>query len=243
MSSKFLMTQREIAEASGYSQQFISKIINGDSRPHPDTAEELEKATGICREAWLWPEERHWNPYIPFADARSCLHCSLRISRVQKWKEVALSLIEKNPSRKGLQELLEGIVQFNNYDTEFLHMCYGRIDENGIEKLAWVGYDATPEVITEEYAMARFPWAWQLLKSGQDIYLPYVHEQLPVEAPVDLAWVKKKGHKSVYVIQADGFFFQMSAFLESDHIILDPKQFEGIKEIIRSLKPFIEHLL
>ena len=218
MSSKFLMTQREIAEASGYSQQFISKIINGDSRPHPDTAEELEKATGICREAWLWPEERHWNPYIPFADARSCLHCSLRISRVQKWKEVALSLIEKNPTREGLQELLEGIVKFNNYDTEFLHMCYGRIDENGIEKLAWVGYEILPEVVTEEYAM-------------------------PVEAPVDLAWARKKGHKSVYVIQADGFFFQISAFLESDHIILDPKQFEGIKEIIRSLKPFIEHLL
>lgn len=243
MSSKFLMTQREIAEASGYSQQFISKIINGDSRPHPDTAVELEKATGICREAWLWPEERHWNPYIPFADARSCLNCSLRISRVQKWKEVALSLIEKNPTREGLQELLEGIVKFNNYDTEFLHISHGRIDESGFEKLARVGYEILPKVVTEEYAMARFPWAWQQLKSGQDLYLPYVHEQLPVEAPADLAWARKKGFKSVYFIQADGFFFIINAFLESDHIILDPKQFEVIKEIIRSLKPFIEHLL
>ena len=244
MGSKFLMTQKEIAEASGYSQQFISKIINGDASPHPSTAVELEKATGICREAWLWPEERHWNPYIPFSNARSCLSCSLRISRVKKWREVALRVIEKNPSREGLEELLEGIVAFNNYDTSFIHMAYCVWREDGCEMLARVGYKVLPDYVTDEIANARFPWTWKLLRAGSDLCFPYIQESLPPEeASVDLAWVRKKGHRSAYILQADGFFFQMASFFEGGHIIIDPKQFEGIKDIIRMLRPFIEHLL
>ena len=59
--SRFLMTQQEIAEKAGISQQMVSYIINGDRIPSIEVAVKLEKATGFARESWLFPE-RHYNP-------------------------------------------------------------------------------------------------------------------------------------------------------------------------------------
>ncbi len=41
----------------------IAKILNGEKRPSPELAKELERVTGVTRLAWLYPDEFH-NPYI-----------------------------------------------------------------------------------------------------------------------------------------------------------------------------------
>jgi transcriptional regulator with XRE-family HTH domain len=41
----------------------IAKILRGDRRPSPELAKALEKATGIPRLCWLYPEEFP-NPYL-----------------------------------------------------------------------------------------------------------------------------------------------------------------------------------
>lgn len=245
MSSKFLMTQREIAEASGYSQQFISKIINGDSRPHPDTAEELEKATGICREAWLWPDDRHWNPYIPFSDAKPCLTCRFRFSRIKRWRDIGVEHLKANPTREGLKELLEGIAMFNNFNVENMLLGYCAVRDDHIEILARIGRRVVKtDNVDWEYAENRFPWFWtQVVKEQSDMYFPHLHRDIPTEAQTDLNWVLKHGHRSVYVAMADRFYFQITAFAPEDFFLIDPNSFEQIKENTATLRPFIEHLL
>ena len=62
-----LLTQSEIANRAGLSQQAVSMILNGDREVSKGAAERLELATAVCRTAWLWPEHI-FNPYIPFDD-------------------------------------------------------------------------------------------------------------------------------------------------------------------------------
>lgn len=66
-----LLKQNEIAFRSGHHQSTISKILNGDRMPSSQMAVDLELATGVCRMAWVFPE-KHFNPYIPFDDAKRC---------------------------------------------------------------------------------------------------------------------------------------------------------------------------
>ena len=79
---KVLMIQQEIADKVGHSQSHIHYILKGDRTPSVKVAVKLEEATGICREAWLWPE-RHLNPYMPFTDATICMSCPHRITRMK----------------------------------------------------------------------------------------------------------------------------------------------------------------
>ena len=82
-----LLTQQQIAERAGISQPMVGYILRGDRTPSVETAIKLEKATAVCREAWLWPADRHWNPYIPMTDSIRCTHCENRIGRVQQLVE------------------------------------------------------------------------------------------------------------------------------------------------------------
>lgn len=57
------LSQKELARKIGVTQQYISFITNGKRTPSPGMAAQLEKATGIKREAWVWPA-KYGNPYI-----------------------------------------------------------------------------------------------------------------------------------------------------------------------------------
>jgi len=98
MGYNFLLTQSEIAQAAGRSQSSIHYILNGDRMPSIETALRLEKATGICREAWFFPE-RHWNPYIPFDNIQSCSRCPNRPARINKSIEMAETHFEQAENR------------------------------------------------------------------------------------------------------------------------------------------------
>ena len=56
----------------------ISYILQGKRSPSVGMAEALEDATGICREAWLFPK-LHWNPYMKETGSNlPCLTCHRR---------------------------------------------------------------------------------------------------------------------------------------------------------------------
>jgi hypothetical protein len=59
----------------------VHYILKGDRTPSPEMSVAIEGATGVCREAWLWPE-RHWNPYIPVVDTFHCPECPNRIRSI-----------------------------------------------------------------------------------------------------------------------------------------------------------------
>ena len=77
------LTQQEIADITDFSQSYVHYILKCDRKPSVESAEKLEIATGVCREAWLCPE-RHYNPYIPFYHGNNCLGCENRKDRT-KW--------------------------------------------------------------------------------------------------------------------------------------------------------------
>jgi len=104
---KILLTQSEIAKAAIRSQSSIHYILNGDRMPSLKTALSLERATGICREAWLFPE-RHWNPYIPFENIQSCSTCSNRPARINKSIEMAETHFEQAENKR---EAFKGVVE------------------------------------------------------------------------------------------------------------------------------------
>jgi len=107
--SKSLMTQFEIAQAANLSQPMIHYILNGDRMPSIETALKLERATGICREAWLFPE-RHYNPYIPFENVRNCATCHNRPNRVLKSIEMAEAHFEQAENKR---EAFKGVVDIH----------------------------------------------------------------------------------------------------------------------------------
>jgi len=93
-----LLNQSELAGFTGLTQPAIHYILNGDRSPTTETAETLEAATGICREAWVFPE-RHYNPYIPMIDPLECrcFICPNREWRSYRVLSYGMNLLQ-NPS-------------------------------------------------------------------------------------------------------------------------------------------------
>ncbi len=58
-----MKTQKELAYQIGRTPKYVSDIFVNRVTPGRETAERLEKATGIPAHAWLWPD-RFENPYI-----------------------------------------------------------------------------------------------------------------------------------------------------------------------------------
>lgn len=64
-----LKTQKEIAKLSRHSPVSVNYICKGVRPCGRRMAEDLEEATGIGREAWVWPS-RWFNPYIEGSSSR-----------------------------------------------------------------------------------------------------------------------------------------------------------------------------
>jgi hypothetical protein len=139
---KVLMTQSEIAEGSGCTQTMIHYIINGDRRPSPELSETLEKATGICREAWLWPE-LHWNPYIPMTDPSVCLSCVRREYRVEMSCKIGLRLFKDAPCRDTFPQLLKVSEVMHGLDDR-VRMAIREISDDGLHLISFRGISKVP---------------------------------------------------------------------------------------------------
>jgi hypothetical protein len=58
-----LKSYADIAKAARVSAVSVGFICKGERAPSRKMAEDLEFATGIPREAWMWPD-RWYNPYV-----------------------------------------------------------------------------------------------------------------------------------------------------------------------------------
>jgi hypothetical protein len=68
------------------SGRYVDFIFSQQRRPSPDVARALERATGIDRRAWLWPDEFP-NPYIDtHTSARSV---AVKVEKVEMEEKTA----------------------------------------------------------------------------------------------------------------------------------------------------------
>lgn len=132
---RILMTQKEMAKAAGCTQAAISQYLKGDRVPSVKRAEHLEKATGICREAWLWPD-RHWNPYQPFASAQLCFGCPFRAVRIKRVMDLGLEHFRKaKDKRAAFQDLAEIGTVMSGYNNNVL-LSFREITDDSLKTLA-----------------------------------------------------------------------------------------------------------
>lgn len=167
---KIQLNQNEIAKGAGLSQQKISYIIKRDRTPSIEDTIKLEKATGICREAWVFPD-RCWNPYMPFAESRYCGGCPKKGIRFSMIKEQAFRFAEKFPDRKGLTAALEVIQIYENWP-DSVWCGFSQITPEGLEFI--VGFEDgvyKPEPLIPN---KKFKHVIEKLKSGQPILSPFM---------------------------------------------------------------------
>lgn len=119
----FILTQAQTADRSGLAQSHISMILRGDRQPTIESSEKLEAATGVCREAWLWPD-RHWNPYVPFmSKPNTCLGCANRKGRVKWLVDRCMALVDNAENKiESEQTCLNVFKTMGGYDD---NVAYG----------------------------------------------------------------------------------------------------------------------
>lgn len=132
MSCKVLYSQRQLGEGAGISQQMVSYILKGDRQPSIEIASKLENATGICREAWLWPE-RHFNPYIPFSDVMVCVTCKNVIGRVKAANKIFLRIFRET---KDFDLLVEAARVYHGIRNEEIDFRYREVRPDGFHILS-----------------------------------------------------------------------------------------------------------
>ena len=163
--SRFLMTQQEIAEKAGISQQMVSYIINGDRTPSIEVAVKLEKATGFPRESWLFPE-RHYNPYIPLLDWHDpgWEVCKYRIAMVNYVTDLMLEDFSKH---RDFHRMLEISSSFQGFDNKEIVLTFRIVTRRGLELLA-----STANVFKIHHG-DEFRWLYERSVAGLSVHVPY----------------------------------------------------------------------
>jgi len=162
---RLLMSQKEIAEKAGISQQMVSYIINGDRTPSIEVAVKLEKATGFPRESWLFPE-RHYNAYIPLLDGQDpgWEVCKYRIDLVNH----ITGLMLEDFSRHGnFQRMIEISSSFQGFDIKEIVMTFRVVTRRGLELLA-----SSANVYKINHG-DEFRWLYERAVAGLSVHVPY----------------------------------------------------------------------
>jgi plasmid maintenance system antidote protein VapI len=197
---KVLMTQQEIADKIGHSQSHIHYILNGDRTPSVMMAVELEEATGICREAWLWPE-RHFNPYMPFTDATICMSCPNRITRMKYITGKCVALVRDAKDKiQALKDVIE-IAHVCNGFTNDVTMSLRKVTPKGLELLAAKGDWTAPQILTDEM----FPWGLKEMRAGRTVHVPVFSWDLSPEATQERAFGDRMGIRCLLALTSGKF--------------------------------------
>jgi plasmid maintenance system antidote protein VapI len=192
---KVLMTQREIADKVEHSQSHIHYILKGDRTPSLKMAEDLENATGICREAWIWPD-RHFNPYMPFTDATQCMSCRNRITRMRMVTEKCVELVRGAEDKlQALKDVIE-IAHVCNGFTNDVTMSLRLITPKGLELLAAKGDWTAPQILTDEM----FPWGLKKMRARETVHIPVYPWDLPLEATKERAFGDRMGFRCLLAL-------------------------------------------
>jgi transcriptional regulator with XRE-family HTH domain len=227
---KCLMTQSEIAEASGRSQASIHYILNGDRTPSIDMALSLEHGTGICREAWLFPE-RHWNPYIPFENIQGCATCPNRFNRIMKSIEVAETYFEKAENkREAFKDLIEIYKTYTGINQAVF--VWRELVPEGLKLLACsCSRDTDCQPVLELLPKDPFKRLYKLALNEQVIVIPNFPLGIVESGAEEINLYFKKRLKSKFSIARGGLFFSMY----SDVISLNWSN-DGVKHAIKHVE-------
>jgi transcriptional regulator with XRE-family HTH domain len=203
---KILMTQQEIAEATGRTQPFIHYILKGDRSPSISFSTKLEEATGICREAWMFPE-RHWNPYIPFNDLIACITCPNRPARIKKSIEMSEIHFEQAENKR---EAFKGLVEIKKTYTGIKNVVFiwREIVPEGLKLLACTerdDYQTTPELLPNDSFKRLYQWALD----EQSIVIPHFPYDISKSWAEEINLFFKMKLKSMLSIARDDLFFCM----------------------------------
>jgi transcriptional regulator with XRE-family HTH domain len=166
-SDSVLMTQAEIAKCTGISQPMISRILRGDKQVRPESAVLLELCTGICREAWFWPEE-HWNPYMPFTNETRCLTCHKRFKRLENSVRMTLDHFRKAKDMKHAFKYLMKLFKKYYGASNDIELIFAEVREAGLHLIC----SSKPKsdyqsILTVE----EWPWLNKFAKSGKSIFV------------------------------------------------------------------------
>lgn len=163
------ITQTEISRLVGVTQSMISQILSEHRTPSAFTAEALEEATGICREAWIWPE-RHFNPYFKKKyKAQRCCFCD-NFPKVLLNRTKLFLRFMKKINKSSQYDLLEMFLQwFNGFykDPESQTCIIYKIDNNKI----WTFLQKGKFINPDRYCLSDFNWLFKKLKENDEIYL------------------------------------------------------------------------
>jgi hypothetical protein len=223
--AKILMTQSDIAEAARRSQASIHYIFNGDRMPSIEMALDLESATGICREAWLFPE-RHWNPYIPFGDIQNCATCPNRFNRIMKSIEMAEIHFEQAENKR---EAFKGVVDIYKIYTGInkATFVWREVVPEGLKLLAGSKCNDCPELLPTD----SFKRLYQFALKEQSIVIPNFPNAVTESCAEEINLFFKKRLKSKFSIARGGLFFSMY----SDVISLNWSN-DGVKHAIKHVE-------
>jgi DNA-binding XRE family transcriptional regulator len=200
------MTQFEIAETADLSQPMIHYILKGDRMPSIETALKLERATGICREAWLFPE-RHYNPYIPFENVQSCATCHNRPNRILKSIEMAEAHFERAENKR---EGFKGVVEIHKTYTgvNWGVFVFREVVPEGLKLLACSEYldgPPAPELLPKD----SFKHLYQVALNEETVVTPHFPYGMSDSFVEELNLHFNLILKSILLIASDGILFSM----------------------------------
>lgn len=202
-----LLTQDEIARRTGISQSTVSYVLRGDRTPSRTMAEGLEETTGICREGWMWPE-RHFNPYMPFADPTSCFRCERRVTRIRKTTDWCIAYMEEAEDKDEALKQVVNLVYSINGGRESCVMSIREFTPRGMELIAHGANHPTPKLVTRK----DWPWVYEQVEKGEIVYIPIAPDCFPAEAKLEREMTKLAGMKSVLALRAARFMVKVCTF-------------------------------
>ena len=228
---RVLLNPDEIAKRSGLSQQKISYILKGGPTPSIENTIKLEKATGICREAWVFPD-RCWNPYIPLAESHHCGGCPKKGVRFHMITEQAFRLAGKFSDSKGLTAALEVIKVYDNWPDSVWY-GFSQITPEGLEFI--VGFEDSVYKPKPLMPNKKFKDILEKLKSGQPILFPFIGQ--PYTRLKHFAAMEKifnpKMPKSSYIFPFKALTLSIFSFDFS--MILDRGDIQAEMDLVRGL--------
>ena len=195
------LTQQEIAEISDLSQSYVHYILKCDRKPSTESAEKLEIATGVCREAWLWPE-RHYNPYIPFCNGKSCLVCVNRKDKTKWMVERMIHVTEKSDSGRRLktffrvvEEVLKGLGFLSSLKFDVISLT-----QEGFLYLFTTGKSNFTAPYLVPYWLV--PWISEEITNRNLIEIRDMSDKRLINSLMDARWIAETNRKSLLAVSS-----------------------------------------
>ena len=196
------LTQQEISGLTGLSQSYVHYLLNFDRKPSIETAEKLEEATGVCREAWLWPD-RHHNPYIPFYEGNNCLTCFNRKDRTRWMVERMIKLTSAADPGARLKTFFSVVneARIGMGFPDSLKFIVLTIKPDGFVCLHAAGKPVLPPPYLMPYWLV--PWMSEELLKGNVVEITDTYDERLARSPMDAQWIAERKCEALLAVPSE----------------------------------------